>query len=184
MKNRNLFFAIVMISFTSTFMSCQKEALLTTEIQPNQDIQLDYEIPYNNEVLQVKNIIDFETKNEFKFEIPINNEVLQSKNNGKINDINLGIPSSQTSIAIKITKDNCINGGVTLIAHNPRFNFSDHKYKFSWSISDNSSFTKSENVLSCACSGIYELHVIAQGEVIATKLVEVKSTCSSSINSI
>ena len=85
MKKSNMFFAIVMISFASTFMSCEKEALITDEIQANYEIEID------NEVQQMKNKVDVNSsgfvgdRTSVNYEIEIDNEVQQMKNKVDVN---------------------------------------------------------------------------------------------------
>lgn len=158
MKKQNMFFAIVMISFTSTFMSCQKEALITNDLQANTALQSSYEIPIDNEVQKLKTKID-----------PIPSDY---------NDATNVLP-------VKFTQDVCLNGGVTLNATHPTYGldfYQNTDYKFQWL--DSAGYIAESNgspTLSCVCSGTYVLQIIGKGNVIETYKVNVKASCSGDI---
>ena len=187
MKKQNLFFAIVMISFTSTFMSCQKEALITQQIQSN------YEIPIDNDVNQSKNNIDADMydlgnltidKISENYEIKIDNEVNQLKN--RIDPIPADVAYGTHKTPVKFVKDVCINGGISITAVHPTLGadyYRNSNYTLEWLYADKSSLDGKTNriTLNCVCSGIYYLQVIGKGIVIDSYKVEVKSKCSGDI---
>jgi len=150
MKKQNLFFAIVLISFTSTFMSCQKEALITNEIQSN------YEVPIDNDAHQLKYQFD---PSHSDFEDLKSNELpVRFVQNACING---GVNLTATHPTL----------GADFYANS---NFS-----FEWLDANGTTIESNKRPsLSCVCTGTYILKINRKGIGIANYRTEVKSKCS------